>query len=510
MPLAASCNATSKLRDVSDLARVRGLGFRGQGLWALEGAAEVLVVRSRVRDGEGVEAVFEDGKVRLGRCAMAPGTSVEARGLRWEFGKKEMKDVRRWLENVGMVWSGVRFCLRCEGKVVWRSFGVRGDVEGIARMVGREAGDFVAGEVEHGGIRVVASAGIPGRVSCADGRRVVVAVNGRCVRMPEVERCVKLFFRSALPPRRFPVCFVRVTAREDGICDWNLSPMKETMRMKGVDLPLLVEEALGKALALHSREGVAVWNDELGGKEATSPVVELLLQARSKDVGLDAALSDEIQRPVNVEGMISFVAIAQTLGTYIVAEHNGCGIYLIEQHTADERILFEELRKSWSTSFVPLPPSRILRLPTYIALDDERLLALSCLGFKVAVDDDTSASQRVASLRSVPSVLSSLAMEALLPIICELSACGMDGKDVEDAAAEVACRLAIKNGEFLSQARMDRIVAGLARCENPHTCPHGRPVFLEIGRQDLASIFKRRYVPQRRPVSRRRRFSGSL
>jgi DNA mismatch repair protein MutL len=191
---------------------------------------------------------------------------------------------------------------------------------------------------------------------------------------------------------------------------------------------------------------------------------------------------------------MKIVAVAQALGTYILAEHDSSGLFLIEQHVAHERILFEGLRDGWATSFVPLPADRAVALPAAIARDDERLLALSALGFDVAVGEDGD--YATATVRSVPSLLAGAPREELLAAVAALSAGDGAGGSVDEAAASLACRTAVKNGAVLSRKQMDRIVADLARCRNPHTCPHGRPVFFEIGHRDLAAIFQRRWIPK--------------
>lgn len=539
---AAGCNATSKLRDVGGLDAVATLGFRGQGLWALAGVAgEGLVVMSRVgSEDAGVRVVFDgDGGVQgARRCAMGVGTIVAGVGLPWGCDAAEVREARQWLERATLVWPAVSFSLSVKGKVLWRSGSSSGDGADDAQavfadFVGRPAADFRRAVVADesglcGSVDVVV--GVPARVHFGDGNRVVVAVNGRCVALPEVERCVRASYRAALPSRRYPAVFVRVTASRRGACDWNISPIKSTMRLRGVDLPALVARAIELALGSdfvvggedagpHVSEGVlAAASAEAAAPGDPGAVVAALL-ARTRDARLAAAAvgpapnetdgGDGLAGGIGL-GMTSIKAVAQTLGTYILAEHNGSDLFLIEQHVAHERVLYEELVNTWSSSFVRLSADRVVTLPAAVASDDERLLSLSALGFELSHNDSSGDCAPTATVLTAPRAVASLSPADLAAAVRAVAADGLGANaGVDRAAASLACRAAVRNGAPLSGRAMDGLVQRLARCRNPHTCPHGRPVFVELGARDLAALFRRRYSPRAR-VARRRRARGML
>lgn len=540
LALAARCNATSKLRDVPGLAEVATLGFRGQGLWVLASVAgQGLAVKSRVCDADvGARVLFDgDGAVReASLCAMGVGTIVTATGLPWPCGSAEVRDARQWLERTALVWPRVAFSLSVKGKTLWRSAATsEGEDESSAGMqtafatfVGRPQADFRRAAVADaaglcGGVDVVV--GVPARVHFGDGRKVVVAVNGRCVSLPDVERGVRAAFRSALPPRRYPAVFVRVTAARRGVCDWNISPVKSTMRLQGVDVSALVTRAIELALgsdfvqvdeesrAFPSEGAVAAASlQALGGHGAA--VESLLARSQSSQKTLTALeRSPEHEETLDADGeqlsvpstpsMSYLKVVTQTLGTYILAEHDGSGLFLIEQHVAHERVLYEELVDTWASSFVALPVDRIIMLPAAVASDDERLLALSALGFDISLSDLPSGA--IARITSVPRAVASLPTAELAAAVRAVATADDGGRHgVDSAAARLACRAAVRNGAPLSMRSMNGLVQRLTRCRNPHTCPHGRPIFLELGARDLAALFQRRYSPRARLPSRRR------
>jgi DNA mismatch repair protein MutL len=535
---AAECNATSKLRGVGGLEEIATLGFRGQGLWAIAGVAgKGLVVMSRVRGADvGARVVFrEDGGVKeAGRCAMRVGTVCCAEGLPWGFDAVEVREARRWLERTALVWPAVSMSLSVKGKTVWRSgaYGGAGSDDGMlasfAGFVGRSAADFRRAGVADakglgGGVDVVV--GVPGRVHFGDVGRIVVAINGRCVSLPDVEKRVRAAFRSLLPPRRHPAVFVRIRATRRAVCDWNISPVKSTMRLRGSDAPALVARAVELALGsdfvplddvsdgAQIPAGVlaAAAAEARAAAEPAGAVAALLARSRDarerEEMTAFDALGDADDGGVLADaglgpGMASIKAIAQTLGTYILAEHNGSGLFLIEQHVAHERVLYEELVDTWATSFIALPADRVVTLPAALACDDERLLALSSLGFSLALDSNA------ARILTAPKPIAALPPPELTAALRALAAAGEGG--VHAAAARLACRAAVRNGAPLGRRAMERLVARLARCRAPHTCPHGRPVFVELGAAELATLFRRRYSPQARGQGRRPRRTGGV
>jgi DNA mismatch repair ATPase MutL len=138
-------------------------------------------------------------------------------------------------------------------------------------------------------------------------------------------------------------------------------------------------------------------------------------------------------------------------------------------------------------------------------MDDDELLALSDLGFSISLDE--SSVSRAAVVQCVPDILAKASPSETLSAIMSLSR-GIT--TIDDAAANLACRSAIKNGTIVSRMQMQNIVSGLMRCVVRDVCPHGRPTFLELGQSDLAAIFRRRYVPQCKKTTKGRRVSGQL
>jgi DNA mismatch repair protein MutL len=160
---------------------------------------------------------------------------------------------------------------------------------------------------------------------------------------------------------------------------------------------------------------------------------------------------------------------------YILAEHPS-GMWLIEQHIAHERVLYEQLWDCWQV--VPLESPLVLGQLSTAQLDQ-----LQRLGIEVEPFGD----QRWA-VRSAPERL--IDRDDCVDALLELS----QGGNLESALVATACRTAIRNGTPLSLAEMQSLLEQWQQTRNPRTCPHGRPIYLQLEETSLARFFRRHWV----------------
>ena len=168
-------------------------------------------------------------------------------------------------------------------------------------------------------------------------------------------------------------------------------------------------------------------------------------------------------------------AIAQVNKTYIIAEHES-GLWLIEQHIAQERVLYEKLQDQWQ--LVNLEKPIILN-----HLSQNQIENLQHLGIEI-----DSFGEQAWAVRNAPELLAHRAdcAEALM----ELSL----GGDLSTAQAAIACRTAIRNGMTLNLAEMQTLLDQWKVTRHPQTCPHGRPIYLSLEESSLARFFRRHWM----------------
>lgn len=174
-------------------------------------------------------------------------------------------------------------------------------------------------------------------------------------------------------------------------------------------------------------------------------------------------------------GLLELRAVGQVLNTYIVAEHTD-GLWLVEQHIAHERVLYEQITAAWQ--LLPLEPPIILSHLSERQIDQLQQIGLIVDPF----------GEGLSAIRTAPAPL--LLREDLAAAITELSL----GGDLQAAQVAVACRCAIRNGTSLSLSEMQSLLDRWQRTRNPRTCPHGRPIYLSFKESSLARSFRRHWV----------------
>ncbi len=314
--------------------------------------------------------------------------------------------------------------------------------------------------------------GLPDRCHRRRPDWVKVAVNRRVVRSPEIEQTILSAFARTCGRDRYPLCFVHLQISPSEI-DWNRHPAKVEIYLHD---PSFWQAQVGAAIdrALHL-------NDEVLSDPPIPDRVGQLLKASEQksaySVGIgapknqgggDRAKGDRI-------GLMELRAIAQVHNTYIVAEHSS-GMWLVEQHIAHERILYEQLCAAWQLKALEKP----VILSQLSALQIENL---SRLGLEV----ETFGEQLWAA-REVPELLAS--RDDCAEALFELSKVA----DLQAAQVATACRSAIRNGTPLSLLQMQNLLDQWQQTRNPRTCPHGRPIYFALEESTLARIFRRSWV----------------
>ncbi len=515
--LAASPHSTSKIRDRQDLWNITSLGFRGEALHSLAQLAQLQIAsrplsRSLYRDAveqtsEGWQVTYDTQglAVAMEPVAIAPGTIVTVDQLfaNLPTRRQGLPSIARQLKAVQ---ATIHQIALCHPHVTWQV--QQGDRDWFTLFPGKTARQIlpqllrevevsdlqeveqVAGNREkRTGIRVTKTQiptlpsapsvylllGLPDRCHRRRPDWVRVAVNGRLVHLPEIEQTILTAFRRTLPRDRYPVCFVHLQVAPEQI-DWNRHPAKSEIYLHHLqDWRDQIAAAIDQALRLNpdtlpetlysDRMGQLLKTAETGGVWNTSQPSRAV-ETGEQDVSL--ALSPSLSAS-------PLKALAQVHNTYILAEHP-TGVWLIEQHIAHERVLYEQLCDRWQ--IVTLETPIILQMLTSAQVEQLQ---------RIEIDVEPFGDQAWVA-RSAPAVLAARSdcAEALI----ELSFSG----DLQTAQVATACRSAIRNGTVLSHSAMQTLLTQWQQTRNPRTCPHGRPICLTLEESSLSRFFRRHWV----------------
>jgi DNA mismatch repair protein MutL len=491
LQVAATAHSTSKINSPEDLWRIQSLGFRGEALHSISRLAD-LEIFSRSSDLGWRVCYDHEGAVTLQEeAAIAPGTIVNVQNL---FGdwlprregltntNQQLKQIQSLVGNLALCHPQVQWRLY-QGDKPWFQINAsptarhilpqilpRARVEDLRQVSFQtpawdgevaEDGDLLS---ETGG-QIELLLGLPDRCHRHRADWIKVAINGRLVVAPELEQTIMAGMMRTLPRDRYPVCFLHIYLPPANI-DWNRHPAKSEIYLHHLEFwQEQVRQAIDGVLRLYGP-------NELG---VSTKVTQLLTAA---EPGGSYQIPQREVWPLasqNEQNTLGLKAVGQLLNTYIVAEHP-TGLWLVEQHIAHERVLFEEIVTAWQLQALETP----LLLTE---LSEKQVERLQQIGLEVDVFGAGTW-----AVRQVPVPL--LERQDLEAAILELS----QGTDLLAAQVSIACRCAIRNGTVLNLREMQDLLDRWQHTRNPRTCPHGRPIYLSFPESALSRSFRRHWV----------------
>ena len=497
LTLAVHRHATSKLVNAADLFQISTLGFRGEALASI-GSVSQLTLLSRVRkDDLGGSIKVEGGEEKKSsRVGMPPGTTVRVEQLfynvpaRLKFLKTdrtEKRHINDVVSRYGLANPGVRFKLYQDDELVFQTSGSGKPREVISAIYGVDTARKmieVIYEDELLGIRGFVSS--PG-LTRSNRREILFYVNGRPVQDPALTTALTQAYHTLVMKGRYPLAMMFLEI-DPGRVDVNVHPAKAEVRFeeKG-EIFKAVSRAARRALLANTTvpeisrlSGVNLWSATAASRTQIQRGIDPdwgMLDPTSQGRAFDA--DPENQQISASLGTPILRLIGQVAATYLIAEGPD-GLYLIDQHAAHERILFEKfLNKSGNI------PSQILLdavvvdfSPASADLVKENLALLRELSFDVE-----EFGQRSFKIRAVPGLLKAASPDEILRAAVEdleVDETPLEKNLEELIIARICKKAAIKAGQVLSPEEQKQLVLDLESCQSPRTCPHGRPTMIHL------------------------------
>ncbi len=506
VPLAVARYATSKLQTADDLFAIQTLGFRGEALSSIAAVSRFEIITRSTQDETGVRLSAEGGNVQDAQAmGAAQGTVVRVRDLffnvpaRQKFLKTERTERSRIAElatRYALAYPHVRFQLTQEGRDAFHSSGSGDRREVLSAVYGVEIARHMVAlpEDQEGSIRVRGFVSPPS-VHRANRGGLTFFVNGRWVRDSSLSAAVIQAYQTLLMVGRFPLV-VLLLELVPVMVDVNVHPTKSEVRFREPRLVFSVLQRAVRATLLGQApppvELITRWDVDRGRAQP---------HLADPQWGIAHAVLGEVETPETSMAQIELPhqelpllrAVGQVGSAYLVAEGPD-GLYLIDQHAAHERVLFEELMAARHSNSLEaqalLEPLTIELSPAQTALLEEQAQALGDLGFQIE-----PFGRQAFRLRSIPAMLSGLNPEHALRVVVEdfeEDETPLEGEIVARLAARVCKRAAIKSGQALSLVEQQKLLTDLEACQAPRTCPHGRPTMIHLSVDALERQFGRR------------------
>ncbi len=505
---AATAHSTSKIRSPKDLWKINSLGFRGEALHSLTTLADLEII-SRAENSSakigysGWRIVYGDKgePLLMEEAAIAPGTVAVISNL---FGNCNAR--RRGLPSISRQMKAVQAVIQqsalCHPHVTWQvcqngrewfaiypTSNIKETLSQFLRRVHPSDLQDLKVQLNDCDSSLSLVIGLPDRCHRHRPDWVRVAVNGRMIKCSELEQTILSSFHKTLPRDRFPVCFLHLSISPNQI-NWNRNPAKTEIYLNQLDYwREQIAQSIDKAFSINCstiKESLQVTRVSklIKAAEAKSGYnfnrKNLLENNLEENENLNTAnktvfKSQTLTQNSPLSNSIALKAVAQINKTYIVAEHPG-GMWLIEQHIAHERVLYEQICEHWQ--LVQCEPPIILYQLSLEQIEQLQRIELEIEPF----------GEQLWAIRKVPALL--VQREDCAEAILELS----KGGDLKTAQVAVACRSAIRNGTTLSLPQMQQLLDEWQRTRNPRTCPHGRPIYLSLEESALARFFRRNWV----------------
>lgn len=488
-------HTTSKLKKEEELIGIKTLGFRGEALSSIA-AISYLTIKSKMKRAvAGTEIKINNGKIEnISLVGMPQGTEVTVKHLfhsipaRKKFLKSEKTEFRHITDIVtafALMHPSIHFVFTHNKKIIFDLPKKSNVLERLKLLVGEQFYEnIIPFKFEEGYIHLSGFLGKP-NIASKQNQKQFVFVNKRNVTDKLISLAVRESYGTLLSAVNTPVFLLNISIPHE-IVDVNVHPRKDQISYIN---PNAVFNAVRLAVTESLKENnlnfqLAHYKREVGRSGETTSFAGQLL----KDTILpwNSSLLGKIQKNAPV---------VQVHNNYILTIID-TGIFLVDQHAAHERILYEKFLKAFHTT--KKKKERILLpkpIPLHLSLGDVLLLEeyvgeFTALGFEIEPFH-----KNTVIIRAIPSVFKgrniTKIVQDMLGDLSENSQIKNIDLRTQRMLAFLSCRAAIKKGDNLTSQESKELLRQLDKTPNKETCPHGRPTRVDISLREIDKIFKR-------------------
>lgn len=473
--LAFKRHATSKITGLDDLEHIHTLGFRGEALPSIAAVAEVEMLTREEAAPAAVYVRLDNGEITAREKRNRPtGTTITVRRLfhnfpaRLKFLKSpssEAGHIATTVSQYSLSFPDVKFTLIIDGRVNLRTGGDGNLRSAIAEIYGLDTAQKMV--TVDGSDILMKIEGLCSQPSVQRSNRNYSSffVNKRYVRNSLLAKAVESAYGELLMTGRHPVVVLNVSIPPEEV-DVNVHPTKLEVKFRNNSMVFsAIQRAVNDALIKAPLPGISF------GPE-------------------DARPASLWERFPATSGFPPLRTLGQLSGSYILAEGDE-GLYLIDQHAAHERILFEKILKQRKEQKLEiqgmLEPLPIELTPAQSELLQRSSGTLAEFGFSLE-----PFGERTWLLRAVPAMLNGADLPETVREMLDMAGNERDIQKKEGLIAQsLACHGAIRAGDILDADEMRRLLTQLENTSQPRTCPHGRPTMIHLSSQQLKKEFGR-------------------
>ena len=525
-------HATSKISGIADLDNIISLGFRGEALASISAVSRLTMVTRRAEDMSGVKLVLHGGRVvSKERTGCNTGTTVIVEDLfyntpaRRKFMKtdaREASSIIELIQQYAVCYAGIRFMMINNGMTLFTTNG-DGDPYAVIRTL--------YPSIAKNGLIPVENEHVKGYVSdpgstMSTRKGQLFFVNGRLVSSAVIEKALDEGYLGRIFSG-FPAAVLFIEAEPCDI-DVNIHPGKQEIRfLRQDEVRKDISEAVSKAVMTDSgvpkgfvnsieKSPEKQLNDSVQQKNETEQTsireflksldrhdsYEMPEAVETPETAEETAVYAPVSSPVKTEAevirkpaLFDFADLAfkgYVFNTYIIMQGKD-ELYIFDQHAAHERIFYEKFMRGYNNSaHSPQPVLTAFTInvsnDVYSMSGEEWLGDLIRMGYDIEDFGDCTF-----IVRGIPSYMSVGEAEGFARGYAEAAGeAGGSNRVVIDKLITKSCKSAVKAHDVLSEHEITDLMSELAKCDNPYSCPHGRPTFIRVSSYDIERSFRRK------------------
>ena len=518
IPVAFIKHATSKIETSEDLSDIHTLGFRGEALASIISISNVTCI-SRTKDYDyGTKAVCENSEVKTSQTGCAVGTIMDIKNLfyntpvRLKFLKSEKTEfayINDIVRTLCISHPEISFTLKNNDKTVIKTTGNGNLKSVITDIFGSEIINYLKPlnkEDELSNIKVTGFVTTPD-FTRSSKKDYYLYVNSRMVKCPVIQKAIDNAYKFLTG--KYPFVILKLELPPEDV-DVNVHPTKREIRYKNTNqIFAFISAAVSSGLSNISSQIENKFQTKIEEIEKETEMPKFTSNMAFTPPSYDSNDSNisfkptPIYTPAKASATANFepkheqyklvedikeeddVIIGQYAKTYILIERAE-GLEIVDQHIADERYIYEQLKSAKQNARQLLFLSDVIQLSvTDAQLIKENLEKFDKIGFSIEFINENEI-----IFRSVPQLLSKTDLKEVLADI--LNNAEDPNSDLEEKIIITSsCKSAVKANTKLNMFQMQEIIKHWRSCKNPQTCPHGRPISKIIPHKELAGFFDR-------------------
>lgn len=532
--LAFSKHATSKIETGEDLYNVHTMGFRGEALASIISISRLTCITRTKEFDTGTKVECENSEVKSSKTGCAVGTIMEIRDLfynipaRLKFLKSEKTEfayIYELIQSLALAHTNISFELKNNEKMSLKTTGQGELLITVSEIFTEDISKKLMPVYK---TDEISGLEISGYVSTPDFTRsskkdYYMFVNSRIVKCPIFQKSIDMVYKNLTGNTRYPFIILNLEIPTTEV-DVNVHPTKKEVRYKnpnqifnfiysGVNTALssgreksnskipnkeietisqlednsqitLIKNNINKPIDNNNSDDIYVESGtDISGIFSYKPKPELKVVTEQKNE--TSRLSEQAKFIEKTDFAEEDNIIGQYRKTYILIEHEE-GLEIVDQHIAEERYIYEQLKKAKNIDCQLLFISDIIEIsPTDKALLESNKNKLNKFGYEIDFMSDHEL-----IFRKVPQLLSKIPPKEILADILEHISGDIDNIE-EQILITTSCKAAVKANTYLNMFQMQEIIRNWRTCEKPYTCPHGRPISHIIEHKDIANFFMR-------------------